>query len=50
VSGERFNEIIGDEQTYIHEIKEASNIYGELLLVTTSRFSGLQRLCMTFYA
>ncbi len=49
VDGNRFEEILTDENTQIHTINESSNTFGEFLFVTTSR-PGLQgRICMTFY-
>ena len=37
VSQERFDAILDDELTIIHDIRESSNNYGEFLFVTTSR-------------
>jgi len=49
VNQERFEAILQDEQTFIHEIKESSNSYGEFLFVTTSRPSDQGRVGMSFY-
>ena len=49
VNQERFDAILQDEQTFIHEIKESSNSYGEFLFVTTSRPSDQGRVGMSFY-
>ena len=45
----RVNEIINDDQTLIHEIKNSSNNYGEFLFVSTSRPGNRGRICMTFF-
>lgn len=49
VSQERFQAILDDEQTIIHQIKETSNDFGEFLFVTTSRPGNKSRIAMTFY-
>ena len=49
LSQARFEEILGDEKTAIHEIKLSSNEYGEFLFVTTSRPGDRARIGMTFY-
>ena len=49
VNQERFDEIIGDEQTTIHKVHESSNMYGEFLFITTSRPGDQGRITMTFY-
>ena len=49
VTNERFQEIIEDDQTIIHTIKESSNNYGEFLFVTISRSGDQGRVAMTFY-
>jgi len=49
VTQERFAEIINDDQTLIHEIKNSSNNFGEFLFITTSRPGDNSRICMTFY-
>lgn len=49
VSDERFQEIILDDQTIIHEAKSSTNNYGDFLFVTTSRLSGKDRVGITFY-
>ena len=36
VSTKRFEEILKDERTIIHDIKESSNEFGDFLFVTTS--------------
>ncbi|MCK4978630.1 MAG: hypothetical protein KAS36_16970, partial [Anaerolineales bacterium] len=37
LSTARFEEILDDNQTEVHTIKDSSNNYGEFLFVTTSR-------------
>jgi hypothetical protein len=49
ISGDRFNAIIADEQTAIHQIELSSNNYGEFLFVATSRGVGDKRVCVTFF-
>ena len=49
VSQERFQTILEDEQTQVHEIKESNNNYGNFLFITTSRPGEQGRICMTFY-
>jgi hypothetical protein len=49
VTNERFEELIGDERTTIHEITEDCNNYGEFLFVHTSRPVGERRASVTFY-
>jgi len=49
VSNDRFKEIIDNDQTIIHSIKESSNNNGEFLFVTASRHGNQGRICMTFY-
>lgn len=52
VKQERFTEILNDEQTLIHDVKESSNRFGEFLFVTASRpgeMGAQGRICMTFY-
>jgi len=49
VNESRFKEILNDEQTLIHEIKDSSNSYGEFTFVTTSRSGDQGRVAMTFY-
>ena len=49
LSTERFEEILEDERTFVHTIKDSSNNYGEFLFVTTSRPGEHGRICMTFY-
>lgn len=49
VSQERFEELISDDQTIIHEIKDSTNSFGEFLFVTTSRPGDQGRISMTFY-
>jgi hypothetical protein len=49
VSTKRFEEILKDERTIIHDIKESSNEFGDFLFVTTSRPVKRERICMTFY-
>ena len=51
VSHDRFQEILKNEGTLIHEIKDSNNNYGEFLFITTSRQGNTpqERVCMTFY-
>jgi len=49
ISQERFQELLIDDRTLVHEIKLSSNSYGEFLFVTASRPGQLSRICMTFY-
>ncbi len=49
VSQERFQAILENEQTIIHQINESSNDFGEFLFVTTSRPGEKSRIAMTFY-
>lgn len=49
VDQNRFEEILKDENTKIHTIKESSNMLGEFLFVTTSRPVRQDRICITFY-
>jgi hypothetical protein len=49
VSQERFDTILHDELTVIHNIQESSNNYGEFIFVTTSRQSDQRRTGMTFF-
>jgi hypothetical protein len=49
VSQERFQAILEDEQTQVHEIKDSHNNYGNFLFVTTSRPGRPERICMTFF-
>ena len=49
VSQERFQAILEDEQTQVHEINHSSNNFGEFLFITTSRPGNQGRICMTFY-
>lgn len=45
----RFNAIIADEQTAIHQIELSTNNYGEFLFVATSRGAGDKRACVAFF-
>lgn len=49
VIDKRFQEIITDKKTIIHNIQETSNNYGEFLFVTTSRPGDKERISLTFY-
>ena len=49
VDQERFEEILNDDQTLIHELKNSFNNFGEFLFVTTSRPGDKGRICMTFF-
>ena len=50
VNNDRFNQILNDDRTIIHTIKEFSNSYGDFLFVTASRPGEGERLAMTFYS
>jgi len=45
----RFEKILTDEQTHIHDVHLDSNSYGEFLFVTTSRPAGEGRSALTFF-
>ena len=45
----RFQEILDDEQTAIHDVQISTNNYSEFLFVHTSRPGGEGRKCVTFY-
>ena len=45
----RFEKILADEQTTIHNIQLDSNNYGEFLFVTTSRPAGEGNSALTFF-
>jgi len=49
VNQERFEAILEDNQTMIHQIQESSNNYGDFLFVTTSREGKTGRVSMTFF-
>jgi len=49
VTNARFNEILEDQQTLIHEFNESSNNYGDFLFVTTSRLGDQDRIYITFF-
>ena len=49
VSKDRFQELIDDDNTLIHEVNESSNNFGDFMFVTTSRSGDQGRICMTFY-
>jgi hypothetical protein len=49
VSDKRFQHLIFDAQTTIHEFKLDSNSYGEFLFVTVSRAKGQGREILTFW-
>jgi hypothetical protein len=49
VNQKRFDEILKDEQTIVHDIKESSNEFGDFLFVTASRPAKQGRISMTFY-
>jgi hypothetical protein len=49
ITDDRFNSIIADEQTQIHQIELSSNNYGEFLFVATSRGAGDRRVSVTFF-
>lgn len=45
----RFEQVLADQDTTIHNIHLDSNTYGEFLFVTTSRQAGEQRSALTFF-
>jgi hypothetical protein len=49
VTDARFNEILEDPQTLIHEFNVSSNNYGEFLFVTTSRIGDQDTIYITFF-
>ena len=49
VSDEKLKEILANPNTVTHTIELATIAYGEFLFLTTSRGTGQQRICMTFY-
>lgn len=48
VNQERLDEIIDDDQTIIHKVKESSNTFGKFLFVTNNRQGNQGRIDMTF--
>ena len=49
VNQERFDEILADERTTIHTVRESSNAFGEFLFVSTSRPGIKDRVAITFF-
>jgi len=49
VNQDRFQELISDEQTIIHNAIESHNNYGDFFFVTASRPGAEGRIAMTFY-
>jgi hypothetical protein len=49
VNEERFQELILDDQTLIHNAKDSGNSFGDFLFVTVSRPGEKERISMTFY-
>jgi len=49
VSQERFEALLNDKRTRIHEIKPSTNSFGEFLFVTVSRAGDQGWISMTFY-
>lgn len=49
IGGERFNALIEDEASTIHQIGIDANNYGEFAFVTVSRETGGQRTLITFW-
>ncbi len=49
LSHTRFQALLNDEDTFIHEVEMSSNSYGEFLFVTVSRPSGDKRTYYTCY-
>jgi hypothetical protein len=49
VSDKRFQQLVFDPQTHIHEIKQDSNAFGEFLFVTVSHPKGQSRDILTFW-
>jgi hypothetical protein len=50
VGKERFEELLNDDRTLVHEINESSNSFGDFMFVTTSRPGEKGRIYMTFYS
>src|SRR5688572_28166803 len=49
VSDKRFQKLVFDSQTTIHEVKVDTNRFGEFLFVTVSRVKGQSREILTFW-
>src|SRR3972149_3712362 len=49
VTQERFQQILDDQRTTVHSVREDENNYGEFLFVTTSRPAPQGRALVTFY-
>jgi hypothetical protein len=50
IGDKRFQALLTDEQTSIHEVQLSTNSFGEFLFVTLSRPSGQSREGATFYS
>ncbi len=50
VSDKRFQTLLQDEQTVVHQIEVSTNNYGEFLFVTMSRRAGTDRAFVTFWS
>lgn len=50
ISDKRFQDLVNDERTAVHQIKVSSNNYGEFLFVTMSRKVGEGRTFVTFWS
>lgn len=46
---ERFQALLADRRTIVHQAQVTSNLYGEYLFITLSRPSGKARTAFTFY-
>ncbi len=49
ISDERFQTLLHDEQTVVHQIEVSTNNYGEFLFVTMSRRASMDRAFVTFW-
>ena len=49
IGKKRFEQILNDEQTVVHDIHEDANDFGDFLFVTTSRPGDVERAALTFY-
>lgn len=49
VSDKRFQAILTDPTTVIHQVAVDNNLFGEYLFITLSRMDGEQRSALTFY-
>ncbi len=49
ISDKRFQTLLHDEQTVVHQIEVSTNNYGEFLFVTMSRRASMDRAFVTFW-